>query len=153
MAHELSHVKNRDMLTGTIAATFAGAITMLSQIGMIGTRGGSKRQNPILLLVVLILAPLVAMFFRMSISRVREYAADRGGAGISQKPLSLASALTKLHEGVRTVPLHSGNPAHSHLFIVNPFFGGGLKRLFSSHPPVDERIKRLKEIHSSVNNK
>jgi len=152
MAHELAHVKNRDMLTGTIAATFAGAIAMLSQIGMFSTKGGSRRQNPLLLIVVLILAPLVAMFFRMAITRVREYAADRGGAKISQKPLSLASALARLHEGVRTVPLQSGNPAHSHLFIVNPFFGGGLKKLFSSHPPVDERIKRLKDIHSSANN-
>jgi heat shock protein HtpX len=150
MAHELTHVKNRDMLTGTIAATFAGAIAMLPQIGMISGRGGSSRQNPLLLIVVLILAPLIAMFFRMAISRVREYSADRGGAEISQKPLSLASALSRLHEGVRTVPLQSGNPAHSHLFIVNPFFGGGLKKLFSSHPPVEDRIRRLKDIYSTT---
>lgn len=144
MAHELTHVKNRDMLTGTIAATFAGAITMLSQFAMFSARG-SRRQNPLLMLVVLIFAPLVAMFVRMAISRTREFAADRGGAEISGKPLSLASALAKLHQGVQMHPLQNGNPAHSHLFIMNPF-AGGLSKLFASHPPVEERIRRLKEI-------
>ncbi len=145
MAHELTHVKNRDMLTGTIAATFAGAITMLSQFAMISARG-SKRSNPLLMIPVLILAPLVALFVRMAISRVREFAADRGGAEISGKPIGLATALAKLHEGVSRIPLQNGNPAHSNLFIVNPFLGGGLQRLFASHPPVEERIQKLKEI-------
>jgi heat shock protein HtpX len=147
MAHELTHVKNRDMLTGTIAATFAGAITMLSQFAMISARG-SKRSNPLLMIPVLILAPLVAMFVRMAISRVREFAADKGGAEISGKPLSLASALAKLHEGVSRNPLQNGNPAHSNLFIVNPFGGGGLQKLFASHPPVEDRIRKLREIAS-----
>ena len=106
---------------------------------------GSRRQNPLLMLVVLIFAPLVAMFVRMAISRTREFAADRGGAEISGKPLSLASALAKLHQGVQMHPLQNGNPAHSHLFIMNPF-AGGLSKLFASHPPVEERIRRLKEI-------
>lgn len=147
MAHELTHVKNRDMLTGTIAATLAGAITMLSQFAMISSRG-SRRSNPLLMIPVLILAPLVAIFVRMAISRTREFAADRGGAEISGKPLGLANALAKLHNGVAHNPLQNGNPAHSHLFIVNPFLGGGLQKLFSSHPPVEERISKLQEIAS-----
>ncbi len=145
MAHELSHVKNRDMLTGTIAATLAGAITMLSQFAMISARG-SRRSNPLLMIPVLILAPLVAMFVRMTISRVREFAADKGGSEISGKPLGLASALAKLHNGVQRNPLQNGNPAHSNLFIVNPFLGGGLQKLFASHPPVEQRIEKLNEI-------
>jgi len=148
MAHELTHVKKRDMLTGTIAATLAGAITMLSQIAMFRS-GSSRRRNPLLLLPVLILAPIIAIFVRMAISRVREYAADKGGSEISGKPLGLASALIKLHDGVAHNPIKHGNPAHSHMFIVNPFFGRGLHNLFSSHPPVEERVKRLKIIASN----
>ena len=144
MAHELTHVKNRDMLTGTIAATLAGAITMLSQFAMISARG-TRRVNPLMMIPVLILAPLVAMFVRMAISRTREFSADRGGAEISGKPLGLASALAKLNQGVANIPLQNGNPAHSHMFIVNPFLGG-LGKLFASHPPVKERIDRLQEI-------
>lgn len=143
IAHELTHVKNRDMLTGTIAATLAGAVTMLSQFAMINARG-SRRSNPLLMLPVLILAPLVAMFVQMAISRTREFIADRGGAEISGKPLGLASALAKLHEGVSRNPLQNGNPAHANLFIVNPFLGGGLQKLFASHPPVEERIQKLR---------
>jgi heat shock protein HtpX len=148
MAHELTHVKKRDMLTGTIAATLAGAITMLSQIAMFGS-GSSRRRNPLLLLPVLILAPIIAIFVRMAISRAREYAADKGGADISGKPLGLASALIKLHNGVSHNPIQHGNPAHSHMFIVNPFSGRGLHNMFSSHPPVEERVRRLKIIASS----
>ena len=95
---------------------------------------------------VLILAPLVAMFVRMTISRVREFAADKGGSEISGKPLGLASALAKLHNGVQHNPLQNGNPAHSNLFIINPFLGGGLQKLFASHPPVEQRIEKLNEI-------
>lgn len=147
MAHELTHVKKRDMLTGTIAATLAGAITMLSQIAMFGSRT-SRRRNPLFLLPVMILAPIIAIFVRMAISRVREYAADKGGAEISGKPLGLASALVKIHNGVSHNPIQHGNPAHSHMFIINPFSGRGLHNLFSSHPPVEERIRRLKIIAS-----
>ncbi len=143
MAHELAHVKNRDILTGTIAATFAGAIATLGQIARFGVGGRSRRSNPIGLLLIVVAAPLGAMLLRMAISRTREYAADRGGSEISGTPLALASALGKLQLGARRIPISRGNPAHSHMFIVNPFVGG-LQRLFSTHPPMEERIRRLK---------
>lgn len=143
MAHELTHVKNRDILTSTIAATFAGAIATLGQIARFGVGSRERRSNPIGLLLIVIAAPLGAMLLRMAISRTREYAADRGGAEISAMPLSLAAALQKLHLGAQRIPITRGNPAHSHLFIVNPF-SGGLQKLFSTHPPMEERIRRLK---------
>jgi len=145
MAHELAHVKHRDILTGTIAATFAGAIAMLGQFARFGVGSRDRRSNPLGILLIVIGAPLGAMLIRMAVSRVREFAADEGGAEISGKPLALANALGKLQRGVQTVPLTRGNPAHSHMFIMNPFFGG-LQRLFSTHPPTEERIMRLRLI-------
>lgn len=142
MGHELAHVKHRDMLTGTIAATFAGAIAMLGQFARFGVGDQSRRNNPLGLILIMVGAPLGAMLIRMAVSRVREYAADEGGSEISGKPLALASALEKLQQGVQAAPLKRGNPAHSHMFIMNPFFGG-LQKLFSTHPPVEERVKRL----------
>ena len=143
MAHELTHVKNRDTLTSTIAATFAGAIALTGQLGMVSRRGSSqRRQNPIGGLLLIIGAPLAGMLIRLAISRVREYAADAGAAQISGKPRSLADALAKLHQGAQRIPLRHGNPAHSHLFIIHPFTGG-LNNLMSTHPPIAERIKRL----------
>ena len=149
MAHELTHVKNRDILTGTIAATIAGAIAMLGYSARFGGAGRDQRQNPLVMLLILIGAPLAATVIRMSISRVREYAADAGGAEISGKPLSLASALAKLQRGAKQIPMKHGNPAHSHMFIVNPFFGG-LQKLFSTHPPMDERIRRLEMLAAKM---
>ncbi|HBI15818.1 MAG TPA: zinc metalloprotease HtpX [Desulfobulbaceae bacterium] len=143
MAHELAHVKHRDILTGTIAATFAGAIAMLGQFARFGVGNRDRRGNPLGTMLILIGAPLGAMLIRMAVSRAREYAADAGGAEISGKPLALASALGKLQRGVQMVPLTRGNPAHSHMFIMNPFFGG-LQKLFSTHPPAEERIRRLR---------
>ncbi|MCB0305969.1 MAG: zinc metalloprotease HtpX [Calditrichaeota bacterium] len=142
MAHELAHVKHRDILTGTIAATIAGAIAMLGQMARFGAGGSRRGGNPIAALLLMVAAPLVAMIIRMAISRVREYAADQGGAEISGKPLALASALNKLQHGVQRQPMQNGNPAHSHMFIVYPFFGGA-SRLLSTHPPMEERIRRL----------
>ncbi|MFC2085408.1 zinc metalloprotease HtpX [Bacteroidota bacterium] len=142
MAHELAHVRNRDILIGTIAATFAGAITVLAQFARFG---GRRNSNPIITLLIVIGAPLAAILIRMAISRVREYSADKEGAEISGKPLGLANALYKLKHGVAKFPLKNGNPAHSHMFIVNPFLGG-LQKMFSTHPPVDERIRRLEAI-------
>jgi heat shock protein HtpX len=142
IAHELTHIKNRDTLTSTVAATLAGAIAMMAQIARFQSRDPQRRQNPIMMIFILVGAPLAAMLLRSLISRIREYAADKGGAEISGKPLGLASALAKLQQGVQRYPLMAGNPAHSQLFIMNPFFGG-LQRLFSTHPPADERIRRL----------
>jgi len=143
MAHELAHVKNRDILTGTIAATFAGAIATLGQFARFGTAGRSRNNNPLGMILIMVGAPLGAMLLRMAISRVREYAADRSGAEICGNPLALAGALAKLHRGVRQVPIsRRGNPAHANMFIVNPFIGG-LQKFFSTHPPMEERIRRL----------
>ncbi len=145
LGHELTHVKNRDMLTGTIAATLAGAITMLAQFSRFGSIGNNRRQNPLFSILLIIGAPVAAMIVRMAISRTREFSADAGGAQISGKPLALASALGKLHNGVQQYPMRNGNPSDSHLFIMNPFLGG-LGKLFSTHPPVEERIERLKQM-------
>lgn len=148
MAHELAHVRNRDILTGTIAATFAGAVAMLGQFARFGVGDRRRGSNPLGLLLIVVGAPLAAMAIRMAISRTREFAADEGGAEISGKPRSLASALGKLQRGVQLVPMSRGNPAHSHMFIVNPFFGG-LQKMFSTHPPTEERIRRLQEMAGS----
>jgi len=142
MAHELTHVKNRDTLTSTVAATIVGAITFLGQMGRYGV--SSKKSNP-LILIALLVFPLAALLIRMAISRVREYSADQGGAKITGQPLGLANALNKLSQGVALNPISRGNPADSHLFIVNPFLGG-LQNLLSTHPPMEERIRRLKEM-------
>lgn len=148
LAHELSHVKNRDILIGTIAATMAGAISMLAYIaqwGLIfGGRGSDHREggNPIVALAMIILAPLAAMLVQLAISRSREFGADATGAAISADPLSLANALRKLQRGVEKIPMEA-NPATAHMFIVNPLTGGGLMTLFSTHPPLEERISRL----------
>lgn len=146
MAHELTHVKNRDTLIGTVAASIAGAITLLGQMGRYGT--ASRSRNPLILIAVL-LFPIAALLIRMAISRVREYAADEGGARISKQPMGLANALNKLHQGVALHPITRGTPADSHLFIVNPFLGG-IQSLLSTHPPVQERIKRLQEMSGSL---
>ncbi|MCU0643336.1 MAG: zinc metalloprotease HtpX [bacterium] len=147
MAHELAHVRHRDILTGTIAATFAGALAMLGQFARYGAvaRDSNRRQNPLGMIFILIGAPLAGMIIRAMISRTREYAADVGGAEISGKPLGLASALNKITQAVQRVPLMRGNAAHAHMFIINPFMGG-LQKLFSTHPPVAERIEKLQAI-------
>ena len=142
MAHELSHVKNRDTLTSTVAATIVGAITMLGQIGRYGAT--SRNKNP-MVMIGMVLLPFAAIIMRMAISRVREYAADEGGANISGKPMGLANALNKLGKGVALNPISGGNPADSHLFIVNPF-RGSFQSLLSTHPPMEKRISRLMEM-------
>lgn len=150
-AHELAHIKNRDILTQTIAATIAGAIGMLASMAkwgaIFGGMGGRDDREGggggiIGLLVMAIVAPIAAMFVQMAISRTREYAADATGAQISGKPLSLANALRKLHNGAARRPMDA-NPATAHMFIVNPLSGRSMMSLFSTHPPVEERIARL----------
>jgi heat shock protein HtpX len=146
LSHELAHVKNRDILTGSIAAALAASITMLVRFGMF-FGGGRSRDNLIGSLLMLILAPLAAMLIQMAISRTREYSADRDGARICGKPRSLASALQKLERGAEAVPMDA-NPATAHMFIVSPFagLGGGMRKLFSTHPSTEERVKRLLEM-------
>ncbi|MBK7105076.1 MAG: zinc metalloprotease HtpX [Ignavibacteriae bacterium] len=142
MAHELAHVKHRDILTSAIAATFAGALATLGQIAHFSS---DRRENPMAGLFMMILAPIAGMVIRMTISRVREFAADKGGAEISGKPLGLATALYKLQNGVQQIPMITGRESDSHMFIINPFFGG-MQKLFSTHPSTEDRIKRLEEI-------
>src|SRR5512135_224036 len=152
IAHELAHIKHRDMLTGTMVATIAGAISMLAQMAqwsMIfggGRRDDDRDGSPIAALVMMIVAPIAAMLVQMAISRTREYEADKGGAGIAGTPSGLANALLKLERGNQVIPMHDAKPATAHMFIVNPLHGGGLLKLFSTHPPIAERVKRLNEM-------
>jgi heat shock protein HtpX len=153
IAHELAHIKHRDMLTGTIVATMAGAISMLAQMAqwaMIFGGGRSRDDDeggsPIVAIVMMIVAPIAAMLVQMAISRTREFEADKGGAGIAGSPSGLANALLKLEKGSQLIPMHDAKPATAHMFIVNPLTGGGLLKLFSTHPPIEERVKRLNDM-------
>lgn len=147
MAHELAHVKHRDILIASVAATLAGAIMYVARFGLF-FGGGDRDRGPaggILAIAVIILAPIAAFLIKAAISRSREYAADAGGAEISGRPRSLASALQKLEATAKQVPM-AVNPAAEHLYIVKPFAGGGLRSLFSTHPPTAERVERLLEL-------
>ena len=152
IAHELAHVKNRDILIGTVAATLAGTIMMLAHMArfaaIFGGYGGSRndRQGGLLgLLAVMIVGPIAALMIQMAISRSREYQADATGSQISGKPLGLAHALVKLEHASQYVP-STASPATAHMFIVNPLNGGGLMSIFSTHPPIPERVNRLEAI-------
>ncbi|HVO33488.1 MAG TPA: zinc metalloprotease HtpX [Elusimicrobiota bacterium] len=158
LGHELSHVFHRDILISSLAATLAGAIMMLANMarwgmmfGGFGGRDREERGGGLELLVVAILAPLAASLIQLAISRSREYDADRGGAELTQNPLSLARALQKISDGNMhaRVPLTT-NPATAHLFITNPLRGEGLMALFSTHPPTAERIRRLEEMAAKM---
>ena len=148
LAHELSHVLNRDVLISTIAATIAGAIGMLANMAQWSLFLGGSRDdegrgtNPIALIATMIFAPLAAMLIQMAVSRSREYEADASGARLTRRPLGLASALAKLQQANQIMPMDA-NPATSHLFIVNPLSGRRFATLFATHPPVEERIARL----------
>lgn len=150
VAHELSHVRHRDILVSTIAATIAGAISYLAQMAqwamIFGGRGDDEEGgNPIAALAMMIVGPIAALIVQMAISRSREYSADEGGARLAGNPRYLAGALRKLDVASKKIPMHA-NPATSHMFIVNPLSGGGLLKLFSTHPPVEERIARLESM-------
>ncbi|MDX5444617.1 MAG: zinc metalloprotease HtpX [Zoogloeaceae bacterium] len=145
MAHELAHVKNRDILISTMSATVAGAISMLAQFGMFfGGRDGENRPHPALAILVMILAPIAAMIIQMAISRTREFGADRGGAEISGDPLALAGALAKIEAYARGTPMEVAerHPETAQMMIMNPL-AGGMRGLFSTHPDTRERIARL----------
>lgn len=149
ISHELAHVKHRDMLTGTIAATLVGTITFVAQMAgwamMIG-RSRDDDDGGISGLLLLILAPIAATLLQLAVSRSREFAADAGGAEISGNPLGLASALRKISAGNEVKALNNAGPATAHMFIINPLHGGGVMKLFSTHPPIEERIKRLERL-------
>nr|WP_315128815.1 zinc metalloprotease HtpX [uncultured Polynucleobacter sp.] len=147
MAHELAHVKHRDILISTVAATMAGAISALATLAMFaGGRNSEGRQgNPLASLLVMFLAPLAASLIQMSISRAREYEADRGGAEISADPEALAQALQKIHAYSQGTPFQAieRHPETAQMMIINPLTAGGVAQLFSTHPPMEERVARL----------
>jgi heat shock protein HtpX len=145
IAHELAHVKHRDILISSVAATIAAAIMMVSRFAMFfgGSRDGDRQgANPMAMLATIILAPIAAILIQSAISRSREYGADAGGAAIAGHPMGLVSALRKIEAGSRRVPLDA-NPATAHMFIIKPFSGAGLMSLFSTHPPTEARIQAL----------
>jgi heat shock protein HtpX len=148
LAHEMAHVRNRDILVMSVAATIAGAISFAGRMFWYNSMFGRSRgnDNQIILLIVAITAPIAALLLQLAISRNREYKADREGSLMIQRPKALARALAKLEEGNRRRPMDRGNPATSTLFIVNPFRGEGLVSLFMTHPPVRARIRRLEEL-------
>jgi heat shock protein HtpX len=148
MAHELTHVKNRDILTSTISATVAGAISALAQFGMFFGGGDRERPNMVVQLAIMILAPLAAMLIQMAISRAREFGADRGGAEISGDPEALASALRKIEAYARGTPMQAAemHPETAQMMIINPLSGGDLQGLFSTHPATEQRVARLLEL-------
>ncbi len=147
MAHELAHVKHRDILLSTISATMAGAIGMLASFGMMfgGRSSDGRPANPIAGILVAMLAPLAASLIQMAISRAREFEADRGGAEISGDPAALASALDKIHRYAQGIPLGPAerHPETAQMMIMNPLSAGGLRGLFSTHPPTEERVAAL----------
>lgn len=152
MAHELAHIKNRDTLIMTVTATIAGAISMLASFAMFF---GGNRNNPLGLvgtLLVMFLAPVAAMLVQMAISRTREYSADRAGAEICGHPMWLASALEKLHRGAAQIDNNAAeaNPATAHMFIVNPLHAHSVDNLFSTHPAMENRVRRLCELAGAV---
>jgi len=146
MAHELAHVKHRDTLISTITATLVGSISYIAQMAgwifMFG-RSSDREGGGIGGLVLMILSPILAMLIQMAISRSREFSADKGGAEISGNPLGLASALQKIAMGNQMKPVNHSNTTTAHMFIINPLRGGGISKLFSTHPSTEERIKRL----------
>ena len=153
LGHELSHVLNRDILISSVAATIAGAIAFLGTMfrwgAIFGGRGGGRGGNIIFVLLVSMVVSVAAAMIQMAISRTREFGADQGGAELTGDPEALASALQKLQHGVQTVPMNA-NPATAHMFIMNPLLGGGVQKLFSTHPPTEERVARLHEMIGKV---
>jgi heat shock protein HtpX len=145
LGHELMHVYNRDILTSSVAAAVAGVITSVGQMLLFFGGGNRRNSNPLAMLAMALLAPLAAMVIQSAISRTREYDADEDGSALTGDPLALASALRKIHQGVQMVPLPQDQKLvnTSHLMIANPFRGGGMSRMFATHPAMQDRIARL----------
>jgi len=149
LGHEMAHIRNRDMLVNTMAAMIAGAIAYVGIVGRYSMFYGRRDRDggaALLATLALVLVPFAAMFVRLSISRTREYGADEEGAKISRKPRALASALRALESAAKSRPMQSGNPATSHLFIVNPFRGASFVEMLSTHPSTEKRVQRLEEM-------
>jgi heat shock protein HtpX len=148
VAHELSHIKHYDMLIGTVAATIAGAIAMLANFGMFFGGGDRERQNPVVMIALMLIMPMAASIIQMSVSRNREYLADEGAAHMTGHPEWLQAALAKLDNYARGTILPEADPQTAHMFIINPFTGKDLsmKQLFSTHPSTESRIERLEEL-------
>lgn len=148
LAHEMSHILNRDILISSIVTTLAGALSMMASMFRWSFFWGGERDNregahPLSLILISIIMPFAAMLIQLAISRSREYGADERGAGLSENPLYLASALKRLDAVSKQIPLRDADPAAAHLFIVNPLSGKGWTTLFSTHPPIEDRIARL----------
>jgi len=159
LAHEFGHVRNRDILISSVVAVLAGAITLIANVAqwglMFGGYGGRDDREQgaggaIVGLLMIILAPIAALLIQLAVSRSREYEADRTGAEVSGDPMALASALRKLERATQVVPSQTAQPAFAHLYIVNPLGGQSLAGLFSTHPPIEERIRRLEELAGGV---
>lgn len=155
LAHEIGHILNRDILVQSVAGVLASVIVVVANIMKFtaffgGGRGDGEGGSPISTLLLAFLAPVAASLIQFAISRSREYEADATGARLSGKPLALASALGKLTAYSRQIPMHEGNPTTAHLFIVNPFSGANMAKLFSTHPPVEERIARLEAMAAGI---
>jgi heat shock protein HtpX len=160
LAHEFAHVRNRDILISSVVAVLAGAITMIANVAqwglMFGGFGGRDERDQqgaggiIVGLLMIILAPIAATLIQLAVSRSREYEADHTGAEVSGDPMALASALRKLQQASQVVPAQTAQPAFAHLYIVNPLSGQALGNLFSTHPPVEERIHRLEQMAAGI---
>ena len=154
MAHELAHVRHRDILISTVSATMAGAISMLANFAMFfgGRDSEGRSTNPVVGILVMILAPIAASLIQMAISRAREFEADRGGAEISGDPAALASALQKIHQFAQGIPLAAAerHPETAQMMIMNPLSGGGLRGMFSTHPATEERVARLMQMAAAA---
>ena len=153
IAHELGHVMNRDTLIMTIAASLAGALSYLASFAMFFGGGNSDDEeeggsNIVAAIVGMVVAMIAAPIIQMAISRSREFVADETGARLTNDPLALAGALRKIEAWSQEIPIHSGSPATAHMFIINPFSGGGISRLFSTHPSTEQRIERLEALAS-----
>ncbi len=150
VAHELAHIKNKDILLATITATLVGTITYIAHMAswamIFGRGGGDRRDNGLAALFMIIVAPIAATLIQLAISRAREYYADETGAKIAADPMGLASALKKLTMANQNKPIQNAKPASAHMFIVNPLSGQSFAKMFSTHPPLEERIKRLELI-------
>jgi heat shock protein HtpX len=148
MAHELAHVKHRDILISSIAATLAAAIMMVARFALFfgGSRDDREGQNPLTVIALIVCAPIAAVLIQAFISRTREFGADAGGAAIAGRPGGLVSALRKIESASRAVPLDA-NPATAHMFIIKPFSASGLMSLFSTHPPTEQRIQALLQLN------